>query len=125
MSCSLGVLDQTLTLDLVRNREFHLFAFELSSDISCRKPFFLKLDATVSLPLDLTVVSQSLDALICDKPNGPSGKFFLDVNARKLLDTVRTGGPSARASISESASEEQKAHFARFRSRLDQGELVC
>ncbi|KAJ7509989.1 hypothetical protein B0H11DRAFT_1957091 [Mycena galericulata] len=87
------------------------------------KPFFLKLDATVSLPLDLTAATQSLDTLICDKPNGPSGKFFMDVNARKLLDTVRTGGPSARASISENASEEQKAHFSRFRSRLDQGEL--
>jgi len=87
------------------------------------KPFFLKLDATVSLPLDLTVVSQSLDTLICDRPNGPSGKFFADINARKLLDTVRAGGPSAKASISDSASAEQHAHFARFRSRLDQGEL--
>ncbi|KAJ7741525.1 hypothetical protein DFH07DRAFT_53206 [Mycena maculata] len=87
------------------------------------KPFFLKLDATVSLPLDLTAVSESLDALICDKPNGPSGKFFQNVNARKLLDTVRTGGASAKVSLRESASEEQRAHFARFRSRLDQGEL--
>ncbi|KAJ6597007.1 hypothetical protein DFH09DRAFT_108853 [Mycena vulgaris] len=87
------------------------------------KPFLLKLDATVGVPLDLTDISQSLDTIICKESSGPPGKFFLDTNARTLLDTVRTGGPSARVTINEGATEEQKTHFARFRSRLDQGEL--
>ncbi|KAJ7709790.1 hypothetical protein B0H17DRAFT_238441 [Mycena rosella] len=87
------------------------------------KPFLLKLDATVAVPLELTDVSESLDAIICKEASGPPGKFFLETNARKLLDTVRTGGPSARAVISGAATEEQKTHLARFRSRLDQGEL--
>jgi hypothetical protein len=87
-----------------------------------RKPFSLKLDTTVIVPLDLTDVHQSLDTMI--KEDGPPGKFFKDINAIKLLDTVRTGGPSARATIRDDATEEHKAHFARFRSRLDQGELV-
>jgi len=81
----------------------------------------LKLDTTVILPLNLTDVYQSLDTVI--KGDGPPGKFFKDTNAIKLLDTVRTGGPSARAALREDATEDQKAHFARFRSRLDQGEL--
>lgn len=84
----------------------------------------LKLDATVDVPLDLTNVGQSLDVILGKESTGPPGKFFQDTNALKLLDTVRTGGPSARAAISDGATEEEKAHFARFRSRLNQGELV-
>ncbi|KAJ7125488.1 hypothetical protein C8R43DRAFT_1135338 [Mycena crocata] len=88
------------------------------------KPFVLKLDALVAVPLELTDATQSLDTMICDKPSGPPGKFFSNVNGFKLLDTVRTGGPSGRVIIKDSATEEHKAHFTRFRSRLDQGELV-
>ncbi|KAJ7343367.1 hypothetical protein DFH08DRAFT_224658 [Mycena albidolilacea] len=103
-----------------------LFPRGLGSDATAdapseSKPFSLKLDTTVIVPLDLTDVHQSLDAMI--KEDGPPGKFFKDINAIKLLDTVRTGGPSARATIRDDATEEHKAHFARFRSRLDQGEL--
>ncbi|KAJ7449925.1 hypothetical protein FB451DRAFT_744301 [Mycena latifolia] len=87
------------------------------------KPFLLKLDVTVAVPLDLTDVSQSLDAIICKESSGPPGKFFLDVNARRLLDTVRAGGPSARVTVSDAATEGEKSHFTKFRSRLDQGEL--
>jgi hypothetical protein len=85
------------------------------------KPFSLKLDTTVIVPLDLTDVHQSLDTIIGN--DGPPGKFFKDTNAIKLLDTVRAGGPSARVCTRDDATEEQKAHFARFRSRLDDGEL--
>ncbi|KAJ7097853.1 hypothetical protein B0H15DRAFT_797557 [Mycena belliarum] len=100
----------------------------LGSDIvpempSESKPFVLKLDATVAVPLDLMDVSQSLDAIMCKESSGPPGKFFSDINAGKLLDTVRAGGPSARAAISDIATEEQKSHFTRFHSRLNQGEL--
>ncbi|KAJ6547682.1 hypothetical protein B0H19DRAFT_1166897 [Mycena capillaripes] len=87
------------------------------------KPFLLKLDATVTVPLDLTDVFQSLDTLVSED-TGPPGKFFVDANALKLLDTIRAGGPSARAAVREDATEEQKAHYTRFRSRLDKGELV-
>ncbi|KAJ6623535.1 hypothetical protein B0H10DRAFT_2431358 [Mycena sp. CBHHK59/15] len=90
---------------------------------STSKPFFLGLDNNIAVPLDLTNVTQSFDTIIGDKPNGPPGKFFLDTNAHKLLDTIRTSGPSARVVIQDSATEAQKAHFQRFRSRLDQGEL--
>ncbi|KAJ7271893.1 hypothetical protein B0H12DRAFT_668457 [Mycena haematopus] len=85
------------------------------------KPFSLKLDTTVVVPLDLTDVYQSLDTII--KDDGPPGKFFKDADAVKFLDAVRTGGPSARARTRDDATEEQKAHFARFRSRLDKGDL--
>ncbi|KAJ7685308.1 hypothetical protein DFH06DRAFT_1313627 [Mycena polygramma] len=61
------------------------------------KPFSLKLDTTVNVPLDLTDVFQSLDTLVGENTAGPAGKFFTNANALKLLDTVRTGGPSARA----------------------------
>ncbi|KAJ7632733.1 hypothetical protein FB45DRAFT_1003044 [Roridomyces roridus] len=87
------------------------------------KPLLLKLDTTVSIPLALSDVSQSLDTLVCDKPPVAPGKFFANANAHKLLDTVRAGGASAKASLSASASEEDKAHFARFRARLDRGDL--
>jgi len=88
------------------------------------KLFLLKLDTTVNVPLNLLNASQSLDTLICEKPStSPPGKFFAHSNALRLLDTVRTGGPAARAQISDSATEEQKTHFMRFRSRLDQGDL--
>jgi len=105
-----------------------LFLRGLGSDVvpetrSDSKPFLLKLDATVDVPLDLTNVGQSLDVILGKESSGPPGKFFQDTNALKLLDTVRTGGPSARATINDNATEEEKTHFARFRSRLNQGEL--
>ncbi|KAJ7109475.1 hypothetical protein C8R44DRAFT_288995 [Mycena epipterygia] len=105
-----------------------LFLRGLGSDVvpetrSDSKPFLLKLDATVEVPLDLTNVGQSLDVILGKESTGPPGKFFQDTDALKLLDTVRTGGPSARATINDNATEEEKTHFARFRSRLNQGEL--
>ncbi|KAJ6496978.1 hypothetical protein C8R47DRAFT_972794, partial [Mycena vitilis] len=105
-----------------------LFPRGLGSDAvaepaSKSKPFSLKLDTTVNVPLVLTDVFQSLDALVGENTAGPPGKFFTNANALKLLDTVRTGGPSARAMVTGDATEDQKAHFTRFRSRLDQGEL--
>ncbi|KAJ7046912.1 hypothetical protein C8F04DRAFT_1062141 [Mycena alexandri] len=87
------------------------------------KPFTLKLDATVILPLDLTDIHQSLDNKFSETTNGPTGKFYKGTNAVKLLDTVRAGGPSARVVLREDATDEQKSHFARFRSRLDEGDL--
>ncbi|KAJ7774958.1 hypothetical protein B0H16DRAFT_1880134 [Mycena metata] len=87
------------------------------------KPFTLKLDATVILPLDLTDIHESLDTKFSETTNGPTGKFYKGTNAVKLLDTVRTGGPSARVVMREDATDEHKTHFARFRSRLDEGDL--
>ncbi|KAJ6502442.1 hypothetical protein C8R45DRAFT_619835 [Mycena sanguinolenta] len=92
-----------------------------ASTPSDSKPFSLKLDTTVIVPLDLTDVHQSLDTII--KDDGPPGKFFKNTDAIKLLDNVRTGGPSARLRMTDDATEEHKAHFARFRSRLDNGDL--
>ncbi|KAK7020520.1 Chromodomain Y-like protein 2 [Favolaschia claudopus] len=87
------------------------------------KPFSLKLDTTIVVPLDLIDVHNSLNTIIKEDASGPPGKFFKSPNAMKLLDTIRTGGPSARVVISSGATEEQQAHFKRFRSRLDQGDL--
>ncbi|KAF8212114.1 hypothetical protein K438DRAFT_2010394 [Mycena galopus ATCC 62051] len=65
-----------------------LFPRGLGSDVvanapSESKPFSLKLDTTVIVPLDLTDVHQSLDTIIGN--DGPPGKFFKDTNAIKLL----------------------------------------
>ncbi|KAJ7108586.1 hypothetical protein C8R44DRAFT_293631 [Mycena epipterygia] len=106
----------------------HVECFPRESEVATgenfdRTPFLLKLDATILVPLDFSNVNQSLDTIVGKGPSGPPGKLFLELtDALKLLDAVRTG-PSAIASINDSATEHEKAHFARFRSRLKQGDL--
>ncbi|KAJ7172359.1 hypothetical protein C8R46DRAFT_1216200 [Mycena filopes] len=85
--------------------------------------FTLKLDTVVIVPLRLTDIYQSLDTKLTETTNGPIGKFYKGANAVKLLDTVRTGGASARVVLRDDATEENKTHFARFRSCLDEGDL--
>jgi hypothetical protein len=93
-------------------------------------PFFLSLDSSVSVPVLLTAVSPSpsgapsLDFIVEKTPKGPPGKFYQEQSALALLDTLRTGGPSARIVPDSSATDGQKQHFERFRTRLDTGELV-
>lgn len=56
---------------------------------------------------------------------GPSGKFYQPQPALSLLDTLRTGGSSAKMVLASNATDEQQGHFQHFRSRLQSGELVC
>lgn len=41
-----------------------------------------------------------------------------------MLETLRTGGSSARIAPDASVNEDQTQHFERFRTRLESGELV-
>jgi hypothetical protein len=41
-----------------------------------------------------------------------------------LLDTLRTGGSSARIRPDEDMDEDQKRHYDKFRERLDSGDMV-
>lgn len=94
-------------------------------------PFFLSLDTSVSVPVALSNTSPSpsgapsLDFIVSKTPRGPPGKFYRAQGALSLLNTLRTGGPSARVVSDANASDEQKVHFDRFCSRLNEGELVC
>jgi hypothetical protein len=63
-------------------------------------------------------------SIISQGSKGPPGKFYHEQPALTLLDTVRTGGQSARI-VPESNSDENVAqHFDRFRARLEGGDLV-
>jgi hypothetical protein len=68
--------------------------------------------------------SPSLDAVVAANPKGPPGKFYREEVASTLLDTLRSGGSSARIEVGEVVDEKEKQHFERFRSRLEGGELV-
>lgn len=65
-----------------------------------------------------------LAGIVDRSPKGPPGKFYRGESALSLLDTLRTGGPSARLMPAPDVTEEQNAHFERFRLRLNDGDLV-
>ncbi|KAF7305071.1 Chromo domain-containing protein [Mycena kentingensis (nom. inval.)] len=95
-----------------------------TSSSSTSKPYSLQLDANASLPVSLLDATQSLDLFKHDTSNHPiPGKFFAKHDAHKIFDAVRTGGPAARIELDASASDAQKAHFERFKTRLGQGEM--
>lgn len=105
-----------------------LFPQTLSSH---RSPtFLLTLDASTSIPVALVDLSssisgsQSLDYIVGKSPKGPPGKFYREQFALALINTLRTGGHSARVVPTPDAWDNQKLHFERFRARLDEGELV-
>ncbi|KAF7323073.1 Chromo domain-containing protein [Mycena chlorophos] len=81
----------------------------------------LQLGVAVFLPIAL---EDSTFSNVPSQNNAHSpGKFYDERHAHKLLDAVRTGGPSARVAIQAGASAEHKAHFERFRERLTEGEM--
>jgi hypothetical protein len=100
-----------------------------SAPVSTRATFSLSLDSSVTVPITLKDVYQitgspSLDAVVTANPKGPPGKFYREEVASTLLNTLRSGGSSARVEVGESMDENHKQHFERFRGRLDAGELV-
>jgi hypothetical protein len=101
----------------------------ISALIPTRPIFSLSLDSSVTVSIVLKDVYQvtgspSLDAVVAANPKGPPGKFYREEVASTLLDTLRSGGSSARIEVGEVVDEKEKQHFERFRSRLEGGELV-
>jgi hypothetical protein len=78
--------------------------------------------ATNGLP-NLSVVIQQgrQDGRLLATP----GKFYQPEITSNLVNTLRTGGSSARVVISEKAEEAQLQHFIRFQNDLSAGKLVC
>ncbi|KAF5380888.1 hypothetical protein D9615_004022 [Tricholomella constricta] len=99
----------------------------VTSELSRSPPFFLNLDTSASIPVVLAETSPapsgspSLEFIVGNK--GPPGKFFSQKSALALLDTVRTGGPSAKIVPDASATPDHISQFELFQSRLSSGEL--
>jgi hypothetical protein len=92
--------------------------------------FLLNLDSSVSVPVVLKDVNaaSSLDlpplgTIITQTPRSPPGKFYRPESS-VILDTLKTGGPSARLSPKEGATDVETQHFERFRQRLQSGDIV-
>ncbi|THU89556.1 hypothetical protein K435DRAFT_969074 [Dendrothele bispora CBS 962.96] len=90
-------------------------------------PFLLNLDTSVSVPVELAEISttnaSNLDSIIATSSKGPPGKFYAKEGALKVLDTLRSGGSSARIIPSGAVTDQQKTDFERFFQRLSQDEL--
>ncbi|KAG6874219.1 hypothetical protein C0995_003765 [Termitomyces sp. Mi166 len=101
----------------------------VASDIAQTSPFFININSSVSIPVMLTDValshpgSPSLEFIVAKR--GPPGVFYNQKAALVLLDTLRTGGPSAKIGLHPSASSDHKSQFEQFRSRLSAGELYA
>ncbi|KAH0583783.1 hypothetical protein H2248_009386 [Termitomyces sp. 'cryptogamus'] len=101
----------------------------VASDIAHSSPFFININSSVSIPVILTDVapshpgSPSLEFIIAKR--GPPGVFYSQSAALVLLDTLRTGGPSAKIGLHPSANLDHKNQFEQFRSRLSAGELYA
>jgi hypothetical protein len=100
-----------------------------SAPPSARPMFSLSLDSSVTFPIILKDVYQvtgspSLDTVVGTNPKGPPGKFYREEVASTLLDTLQSGGSSARIEAGDTVDDNHKRHFERFRGRLETGELV-
>jgi hypothetical protein len=95
-----------------------------------RPAFQLSLDYSVALPLILKDVnssistSPSLESIVTQRPQGPPGKFYRKEPALAVLDSLATGGSSARVSLDLDSDEKQAQIFERFVAKLRAGELV-
>lgn len=99
------------------------------SSMSIRPTFSLSLDSAVAVPIVLKDLYQTpdvaaLDNIVAANPRGPPGKFYREEIAKTLVNTLRSGGSSARVEVEDDGNENQKQHFERFRSRLEAGEMV-
>ncbi|PCH37987.1 hypothetical protein WOLCODRAFT_161206 [Wolfiporia cocos MD-104 SS10] len=97
-----------------------------SSSERARPVISLRLDAAVSVPTlmkDVHPPSSWLNVTDGRLMAEPAGKFYKGDYALALLDTVCPEDFYARLVLDPTADETQKAHFARFTSRLHQGEL--
>ncbi|KIK57728.1 hypothetical protein GYMLUDRAFT_45898 [Collybiopsis luxurians FD-317 M1] len=98
-----------------------------NSDEAQISPFTIILDVSSKLPVVLTAVS-STDAPILEKAvrnvsRGPPGKFYSNEAALAMLDTLRTGGGSAKVITAPNALESETRDFEKFRERLGNNEL--
>jgi len=76
-------------------------------------------DTNATSSLDLP----SLGTIITQTPRSPPGKFYKPEPGAILLDTLKTGGPSARLVLKEANDEIAVQHFSRFRQRLENGDI--
>ena len=90
-------------------------------------PFFVKLDSSISIPVFLVDISPPNTSPFAVGSKGPNipGKFYKLEPSLSLLDTMRTGGPSAQVVVLENVADEIKQHFERFAARLEVGDVVC
>ena len=80
----------------------------------------------MSVPIalkDIHVSQPFLDGLDSMARN-PTGKFYKDKHALALVATLAAQGSYARVTLVDGLGDEQKKHFDRFVSRLENGELV-
>jgi hypothetical protein len=98
---------------------------------SAKDSFPLNLDSSVSVPVILRDVNPSssfesppLESIISNASKSPPGKFYKPESGAVLLNTLKTGGPSARLMLTETADSIAIQHFDRFQRRLQAGDIV-
>ena len=100
----------------------------LTSSTPCRAEalaFSLNIDPSVCIPVLLTDASPgSLSLPVNAGKKGPPGKFYSQESTLSLLNTLRTGGPSAKLELNPDSTDEQKKQYESFCARLDAGEIV-
>ncbi|PBK97042.1 hypothetical protein ARMGADRAFT_1010555 [Armillaria gallica] len=98
-----------------------------TSDLSQSPTFVLNLDISVKIPVVLTDIvstpSSSSSWVFIAENKGLPGKFYDDKTALQIFNTLRTGSSAARVVPASNITEEQKARFERFHTRLDDGAL--
>ena len=100
-----------------------------ASTLQAIPAFSLSLDSSAVVPIYLRDVfaetgMSSLSSIVATHPKGPPGKFYRGDTASAMVNCLAPGGSSARVEVNENVDVEQKRHFERFRSRLEDGELV-
>ncbi|KAF7969897.1 hypothetical protein HWV62_25631 [Athelia sp. TMB] len=101
----------------------------IASTLPATPAFSLSLDSAAVVPIYLRDIfaetgMSSLSSIVTTLPKGPPGKFYRGDTASAMVDCLAPGGSSARVEVNENVDAEQKRHFERFRSRLEDGELV-
>ncbi|KAH7871748.1 uncharacterized protein C8R40DRAFT_1174204 [Lentinula edodes] len=91
------------------------------------QPFLVTIDVAKKIPVVLTDLSPNdasiLDKIVRNASGGPPGKFYSNNAALAILDTLRTGGASAKVIPSPNATESETQELARFSERLSLNEL--
>ncbi|KAJ3857067.1 hypothetical protein EV368DRAFT_61190 [Lentinula lateritia] len=91
------------------------------------QPFLVTIDVAKKIPVVLTDLSpndaSTLDKIVRNASGGPPGKFYSNNAALAILDTLRTGGASAKVIPSPNATESETQELGRFSERLSLNEL--
>ncbi|TFY72685.1 hypothetical protein EVG20_g353 [Dentipellis fragilis] len=89
-------------------------------------PYLVSLDPARAVPVTLKDISAPsslgstlLDTILKPGPKGPPGKLYRHSAASSVLNTLNTGGFSARMVPHESATEDQRSLFANLQAQLD------